>query len=163
MAARFDGVDPEPRPIIPSGHMPNSTSLPFSLFLKTNDVPPSFSSISAPTYTTVLPPAEIRAAFESAVGPDVAAAVIRKERPVVVTCGSGMTAGTIWLGLQLLGIDKMGFYDEVSVEDDVSTREVGANRGYSHGRVMSSTGESTSKLEWSGVSSGLLCSITVAC
>ncbi|EIW83574.1 Rhodanese-like protein [Coniophora puteana RWD-64-598 SS2] len=109
---RFDGVDPEPRPIIPSGHMPNSTSLPFSLFLSTNDVPPSFSSIPAPTYTTVLPPAEIRAALESAVGPDVAAAVVRKERPVVVTCGSGMTAGTVWLGLQLLGIDKMGFYDE---------------------------------------------------
>lgn len=28
-----------------------------------------------------------------------------------------MTAGVLWLGLKLLGVDKVGIYDEVSVSD----------------------------------------------
>lgn len=49
-----------------------------------------------------------------AVGVDQAELIISGKRPVTATCGSGMTAGVIWLGLKLLGVDQIGLYDEVS-------------------------------------------------
>lgn len=61
-----------------------------------------------------LPPAEIKKVLESAVGPEEMAKIIRGERTVTTSCGSGMTAGVLWLGLQLLGVPNVGLYDEVS-------------------------------------------------
>ncbi|KAF8203298.1 Rhodanese-like domain-containing protein [Pholiota molesta] len=103
---RYTGTDPEPRPGLSSGHIPHSYSLTFNLFLqkhKTRD---------GQEYSTFLPPADIKKALESAVGPEEAAKIIRGERPVNASCGSGMTAGVLWLGLQLLGVRNVGLYDE---------------------------------------------------
>jgi thiosulfate/3-mercaptopyruvate sulfurtransferase len=33
--------------------------------------------------------------------------------PVVTSCGSGMTAAVLWLGLKQLGVKEVGLYDEV--------------------------------------------------
>ena len=105
--SRYTGADPEPRPGLSSGHIPQSFSLPFNTFLQTHKTADS-------SYTTFLPPDEIRKALVDAVGPAHAQAIIDGERSIVATCGSGMTAGVLWLGLRLLGVQKPGLYDEVS-------------------------------------------------
>lgn len=90
-----------------SGHIPHSFSLPFQAFLQT--------SSTTPSYTTFLPPTEIHKALVSAVGSEQAELIIKGERPIVTSCGSGMTAAVLWLGLRLLGVEKIGLYDEVSM------------------------------------------------
>jgi len=100
---RFTGADPEPRPGLSSGHIPNALSLPFSNLLESH-------LSSSPSYTTLLPPDKLRAAIEAALGP-YAAAALSGERPLVTSCGSGMTAAIIWLALQELGVSS-SLYDE---------------------------------------------------
>lgn len=39
--------------------------------------------------------------------------VLEGRRKIVASCGSGMTAGVLWLGLRLLGVEKPALYDEV--------------------------------------------------
>ncbi|EPQ60927.1 Rhodanese-like protein [Gloeophyllum trabeum ATCC 11539] len=104
---RWLGSDPEPRPGLPSGHIPHSFSLPFNTFLQTNKVPGSDA-----TYTMLLPPQELREKLVGAVGPENAEKILKGERSAVTSCGSGMTAGVLWLGLKLLGASKVGLYDE---------------------------------------------------
>jgi len=104
--ARFTGTDPEPRPGLSSGHMPNSFSLPFNLFLQKH------SSNKGSDYTTFLTPSEIQNVLDATVGPVEVERILKGERPVITSCGSGMTAGVLWLGLQLLGAHKIGLYDE---------------------------------------------------
>lgn len=82
-AARFLGEQPDPRPGVRSGHMPKSINLPYSTLL---------DSASG----RMLPPNSLREAFESA-GIDL-------NRPIVTSCGSGVTASILTLGLQQLGI-----------------------------------------------------------
>ncbi|KAJ7225751.1 Rhodanese-like domain-containing protein [Mycena pura] len=103
---RFLGTDPEPRPGLPSGHIPNSLSLPFNVFLQ-NNVAPNGSS-----YATFLTEAKLRAAVVDAVGVEKANAVFNGELSVIASCGSGMTAAILWLGLQLMGVKKVSIYDE---------------------------------------------------
>lgn len=55
------------------------------------------------------------AALERAVGPQRTEMIISGKVPVVATCGSGMTAGVIWLGLKILGVNNCSLYDEVSI------------------------------------------------
>jgi thiosulfate/3-mercaptopyruvate sulfurtransferase len=78
---RFDGTAPEPRPGLPSGHMPGSASLPFNELLNPDQ--------------TMLPPAALRARFE--------AAGVEAEQPVVTSCGTGVTACILALGLVRAG------------------------------------------------------------
>jgi len=104
---RWVGSDPEPRPGLPSGHIPYSFSLPFSTFLQQNKVPGSDA-----TYSTFLPPQILQEKLVSAVGSDNVEKILKGERSVVTSCGSGMTAGILWLGLKLLGASKIGLYDE---------------------------------------------------
>lgn len=66
-------------------------------------------------YTTFLAPSEIQKALQAAVGPEEVEKIIIGERSVITSCGSGMTAGVLWLGLQLLGAQKVGLYDEVKL------------------------------------------------
>jgi len=40
--------------------------------------------------------------------------IIEGEKSVVTTCGSGMTAAVLWLGLRLIGVQNIALYDEVS-------------------------------------------------
>jgi thiosulfate/3-mercaptopyruvate sulfurtransferase len=104
---RYLGIDPEPRPGLSSGHIPHSFSLPFGIFLQTHSSPNS--SIH---YTTYLSPSEIHKALVDAIGAEQTESVIKGERPIITSCGSGMTAGVLWLGLKLLGIEKVRLYDE---------------------------------------------------
>ncbi|MDT7951160.1 MAG: sulfurtransferase [Acetobacteraceae bacterium] len=88
-AGRFAGTAPEPRPGLPSGHMPGSRSLPSSDLLRADGV--------------MLPPAELRARFAS-IGVDGRA-------PVVTSCGTGVTATILTLGLVQAGLPPGAVYD----------------------------------------------------
>jgi thiosulfate/3-mercaptopyruvate sulfurtransferase len=106
---RYAGSDPEPRPGLSSGHIPHSFSLPFNVFLQTNTIPDS-----SKTFTTYLPPNELRRKLADAVGTEYAQLIIEGKRGVATTCGSGMTAGILWLGLKLIEESTfVALYDEV--------------------------------------------------
>lgn len=89
-AARFEGSAPEPRQGLRSGHIPGSRNLPFT-------------DIIARDSQTLLPDDALRARFEGA-GIDL-------ERPVVTTCGSGVTAAVLALGLHRIGHRAVAVYD----------------------------------------------------
>lgn len=89
-AARFKGEADEPRPGLRKGHIPGSCNLPFNEMLD-------------PKTGTMLPADDLRAKFEGA-GIDFG-------KPVVTTCGSGITAAALALGLHLLGHDEVALYD----------------------------------------------------
>jgi thiosulfate/3-mercaptopyruvate sulfurtransferase len=93
-AGRFEGRDPDPRPGLRTGHIPGSRNVPFSTLLNVDG--------------TLKPAAELRAVFVKA-GVEV-------ERPVVASCGSGVTAGVIALALALLGRPDAAIYDGSWVE-----------------------------------------------
>ena len=80
-AARFRGEAAEPRPGLRAGHMPGARNLPFPDLLTREG--------------TMKPPEALRAAF--------IASGIDPERPVITTCGSGVTAAILGLGLAALG------------------------------------------------------------
>lgn len=80
-AARFRGEAAEPRPGLRPGHMPGARNLPFPELLTPDG--------------TMKPPEALRAAF--------VAAGIDPDEPVVTTCGSGVTAAILGLGLAALG------------------------------------------------------------
>ena len=105
---RFLGTDPEPRPGLPSGHIPNSFSLPFNLFLTQNT-----NIVSGEAYTTFKTRDQILGELKKAVGEEETKAILEGKRKVVASCGSGMTAGVLWLGLNLLGVKGVALYDEV--------------------------------------------------
>ena len=88
-AARFSGAMPEPRPGLASGHIPGALNLPYSALFD-----------EAGRYRSK---AELRAAFEDA-GVDLS-------RPVIATCGSGMTACVLAFALHLIGKDDVALYD----------------------------------------------------
>ena len=89
-AARFTGEDPGPRPDLPRGHIPGSRNVPFDAVLDEDDA-------------ALADAAAIRRAFEDA-GVDPA-------RPVVTTCGSGITACTLALALTAIGAEEVAVYD----------------------------------------------------
>jgi hypothetical protein len=114
---RYLGTDPEPRPGLSSGHMPHALSLPFNAFIQSNAIPGSDK-----TYTTFLSPDKIVASLEKAVGKDVAGEVLTGKRKVTTTCGSGMTAAVLWLGLKLVNPNiPVAVYDEVSAVSVIIT------------------------------------------
>lgn len=82
-ADRFEGRAAEPRPGLRSGHMPGALNLPFAAVLNPDG--------------TMKRGAALEAAFRAAgVDPD---------RPVVTTCGSGVTAAILSLALAVLDRD----------------------------------------------------------
>lgn len=117
--ARFKGSAPEPRPGLPSGHMPNSISIPFSVFLEKHEYK---SDPSQGTFTTMLDGADLRKAFVDSVstaysgqsGEEMVDRILRGEQAVVASCGSGMTAAVVWLAIHELGRERpVPLYDEV--------------------------------------------------
>jgi thiosulfate/3-mercaptopyruvate sulfurtransferase len=86
---RFDGTAPEPRAGLPSGHMPGAANVPVS-------------EIAGPDGLIKSPDA-LRALF-AAVGVDGV-------RPVVTSCGSGVTACVLALGLVEAGFPEPAIYD----------------------------------------------------
>lgn len=87
-AARFRGEAPEPRPGLASGHIPGSLNLPFSDLVKGGRLAED---------------EELKRMFEAA-GVDVS-------KPVVTTCGSGVTAAVLALALESVGAKAAGLYD----------------------------------------------------
>ncbi len=88
-AARFRGEEPEPRPGLRSGRMPGALNLPHA-------------ALFAPDGT--MWPADKLAAVFAGAGIDV-------NRPVVATCGSGVTASVVALALARLGQPRAAVYD----------------------------------------------------
>jgi len=88
-AGRFRGEVPEPRPGLRGGHMPGARNLPW-------------------TYVTTAEgylrrPVELERAF--------AAAGVDPSRPVVTTCGSGVSAAVLSLALAVVGRPDAAVYD----------------------------------------------------
>jgi len=87
---RFEGSDAEPRPGLRPGHIPGSLSLPYTDLIERES-------------QTLRGVEELRARFETA-GVDM-------KRPVVTTCGSGVTAAILSLGLHMAGHKDVALYD----------------------------------------------------
>jgi thiosulfate/3-mercaptopyruvate sulfurtransferase len=88
-ADRFAGKAPEPRPGLRSGRIPGSHNLPFAKLLNKDG--------------TLKTPPEIERLFEEA-GVDLS-------KPVVASCGSGITASVLALGLAEIGHRRAAVYD----------------------------------------------------
>lgn len=88
-AGRFKGTEPEPRPGLRGGHIPGSFNLPAGELVAADG--------------TMKTPDELKALFAKA-GIDIS-------RPVVTTCGSGVTASILALGLAVLGNPQVPVYD----------------------------------------------------
>jgi thiosulfate/3-mercaptopyruvate sulfurtransferase len=106
--SRWLGTDPEPRPNMSSGHIPYSFSLPFGNFLQTVQ-----DAKTGDKYTVFRSKEELDAELRDVLGKEFTNQALDGSRTVVTSCGSGMTAGVLWLGLKLLGVQKVGLYDEV--------------------------------------------------
>ena len=87
-AGRFTGIEPEPRAGMRSGHMPGARNVP---------------AVPLSPGGHFLGDAALNAAFEAA-GVDMA-------KPVVTSCGSGITAAVLILALELLGKQDGRIYD----------------------------------------------------
>jgi thiosulfate/3-mercaptopyruvate sulfurtransferase len=87
-AGRFTAADPEPRPGMRGGHMPGARSVPATSLVENGKL---------------LPPAALKEKFAEA-GVDLS-------KPVVTSCGSGITAAVITLALETLGHRDNKLYD----------------------------------------------------
>lgn len=88
-AARFRGEEKEPRPGVRQGHIPGSTNVPYREMLNPNGTMKSASGIQA---------AFVRANIDLT-------------QPIVTTCGSGVTAAILSLGLARIGHSSNALYD----------------------------------------------------
>jgi len=88
-AGRFAGTEPEPRAGLRGGHIPNSLNLPYDTLYRPDG--------------TLLPPDELERRFRAS-GLDLG-------RPGATTCGSGVTASVLALGLHVLGKKTVAVYD----------------------------------------------------
>lgn len=86
---RFDSIAPDPRPQLSSGHMPGSTSLPYLELLNPDK--------------TLKSPGELKTIFR--------AAGVDGSRSVVSSCGSGLTATILSLGMVVAGLPAGAIYD----------------------------------------------------
>jgi thiosulfate/3-mercaptopyruvate sulfurtransferase len=87
-AARFAGTEPEPRAGLRSGHMPGAFSVPSTEIVENG---------------RLASPEKIAAAFKKA-GVDI-------NKPIVTTCGSGVTAVILAMGLDAIGTKLPRIYD----------------------------------------------------
>ncbi len=85
---RFDGSAPEPRPGIRSGHMPGATSIPYTDLV---------------SHGRLKSPEDLLNVF--------AAKHVDLQQPTTTTCGSGVTAAVLVLGLEICGAKKVSLYD----------------------------------------------------
>ena len=89
-AGRFNGIDPEPRAGMRGGHIPGSLNLPFA-------------DLFDPETREMHDPDALKAAFIDA-GVDL-------DKPVVTSCGSGVTACVAILALHRIGHRDLAVYD----------------------------------------------------
>ncbi len=88
-SGRFRGDEPEPREGLRAGHIPGSRNLPYTDLLNADKTMKSVD--------------QMKAAFE--------AAGIDLSRPVITSCGSGITAAVLALALELMGHKNWSLYD----------------------------------------------------
>jgi thiosulfate/3-mercaptopyruvate sulfurtransferase len=88
-AARFSGAEEDPRNGIDAGHIPGSINIPHSSLFNADG---TWKSVD-----------ELKATFADA-GVDL-------DKPVVTTCGSGMTATVLIFALHLIGKSDAALYD----------------------------------------------------
>lgn len=86
---RFRGEEPEPREGLRAGHIPGSKNVHYRKLLNEDG--------------TLKSPDECQAVFEAA-GVDLA-------KPIITTCGSGVTAAILFLALERMGTDRVSLYD----------------------------------------------------
>ena len=106
-AARFTGEEADPRPNIAAGHIPGARNLPYSELFNADG--------------TFKDKAGLAAAF--------AGAGIDLDKPVVTSCGSGVTACVLLFGMHLLGKEDGKLYDGSWTEwgaDPATPKELGA-------------------------------------
>ena len=87
-ADRFHGKAPEPRPGVASGHMPGALNVPSAGVIEDG---------------RLAAPERIRKTFQDA-GVDL-------DKPIITTCGSGVTAAALWLALDAIGHKPQALYD----------------------------------------------------
>ena len=87
-AARFSGMAAEPRPGLRSGHIPGSLNLPWRDVVQSGEIKPAGDVKSL-----------------------VARAGVDIERPVITSCGSGVTAAILLLALANIGKSDVALYD----------------------------------------------------
>src|SRR5437879_424005 len=87
-AERFRGEAPEPREGVRSGHMPGALNVPTTTLVANG---------------RLASPERLAAAF--------AAGGVDLEKPVITSCGSGVTAAILWLALDSLGHPPAALYD----------------------------------------------------
>jgi thiosulfate/3-mercaptopyruvate sulfurtransferase len=87
-AERFAGKAPEPRPGLRSGHMPRAFNVPYERLLENGR----------------LVPRERAAAVFKEAGVDL-------DKPIITSCGSGVTAAVLTFALESLGKTPRGLYD----------------------------------------------------
>ena len=88
-ANRFDGSTAEARPGVVSGHIPGSRNLPYSKLLRNDH--------------TLQSPDTLRTLF--------AEAGVDGKKTVITSCGSGVTAAVLLLGLEVAGLPEAALYD----------------------------------------------------
>jgi thiosulfate/3-mercaptopyruvate sulfurtransferase len=86
---RFRGEEPEPRPGLRQGRIPGSRNVPWNTLFNPDG--------------TMKEPGALRAAFE--------AAGVDPMRPVITSCGSGVSAAVLNLALERLGNPRHSLYD----------------------------------------------------
>jgi thiosulfate/3-mercaptopyruvate sulfurtransferase len=87
---RFEGRVAEPRPGLRAGHIPSSCNLPYGELVDA-------------TTGTMKPIADLRAAF--------AGAGVKLDKPILTSCGSGVSAAVLTLALYRLGVENPALYD----------------------------------------------------
>jgi thiosulfate/3-mercaptopyruvate sulfurtransferase len=87
-AGRFRGEEPEPRAGVASGHIPGSINVPSSAVVADGKL---------------ASPEQIRKIFDDAgLDPD---------KPVIASCGSGVSAAILWVALEAIGKKPAAIYD----------------------------------------------------
>jgi thiosulfate/3-mercaptopyruvate sulfurtransferase len=87
-AARFSGMAAEPRPGLRSGHIPGSLNLPWRDVVQSGEIKPADEIMTL-----------------------MAQAGVDVERPVITSCGSGVTAAILVLALASVGKSDVALYD----------------------------------------------------
>ena len=87
-ANRFRGEAPEPRPGVRSGHIPGALNVPVTGLIEDG---------------RLVSPERIKERF--------AAGGVDLEKPIVTSCGSGVTAATLWFALEAIGKTPTALYD----------------------------------------------------
>ncbi len=88
-AERFSGTVPESRKGLRAGHIPNSKNVPYESLLNSD--------------ATMKTPEECKAIFD--------AANVDLDKPIIATCGSGVTANIVALALERMGHTRHSIYD----------------------------------------------------